>query len=260
VSIQRRISPDSRLRAVADRATMLAAAARLGDRTEADSAAALSRALRATATGRFTAAERDWIERVERRRRRIASVERGRPSDELRTACPYWSIPRVWGRFLHRLVRELAPVSCLELGVGVGVSAAYQAAALELNGRGELLALDREESLAEVARQGFSELGLDRRVTLRMGPIGETLGPAAADAAPVDYAYIDAEHTEEATVENFERLLPHLREGAVVVVDDIRADPGMERAWARIGGNQGAALALGLRRVGVVVAGRTSTG
>ena len=41
-----------------------------------------------------------------------------------------------------RLVRELRPHSCLELGTGVGVSAGYQAAAMELNGVGRLLTLD----------------------------------------------------------------------------------------------------------------------
>jgi predicted O-methyltransferase YrrM len=238
---------------------MLAAAARLRDRRE-PGAAPLARALRTTATGRFVVGERAWVKRVEARRARIASIDRGRPSDELRPACPYWSIPRVWGRLLHRLVRELAPVSCLELGVGFGISAAYQAAALELNGAGELIGLDREESLAEVAREGFAELGLERQVRMWMGPIGETLEPAAAAAAPVDYAYIDAEHTEEATVENFDRLLPHLRDGAVVVVDDIRADRGMERAWERIAGNPGAELALGLRRLGVVLVSSGRTG
>ena len=33
-----------------------------------------------------------------------------------------------------RTVRELSPSACLELGAGFGISAAYQGAALELNG------------------------------------------------------------------------------------------------------------------------------
>lgn len=233
---------------------MLAASIRLRGRPDAASRA-IVRALRTTATGRFSPGERAWIERVELRRRRVVAGDDDGSSAELRSACPYWSIPRVWGRFLHRLVRELAPTSCLELGVGFGISAAYQAAALELNGAGKLIALDREPSLAAIARRGFGELGLEDRVTIRMGPIAETLDPVAAAAAPVDYAYIDAEHTEDATVEAFERLTPHLGHGAVVVVDDIKLDRPMERAWERIGRHERSFMTLGLRRVGVVVIG-----
>ena len=45
-----------------------------------------------------------------------------------------WSMPRIWARFLMRLVGELAPRSCIELGTGFGISAMYQAAALETAG------------------------------------------------------------------------------------------------------------------------------
>ena len=155
-----------------------------------------------------------------------------------------------------RLVRELEPETCIEMGVGFGMSGCYQAAALELNGRGRLTCLDQEESLAEIARESFAELGLAPRIDLHMGAIGQTLEPVADALAPIDYAYIDAEHTEEATVHNFEVVLPHLAPGAVVVVDDIMLEGDMQRAWARIRANDRVEFALGLRRLGVVVIGR----
>jgi predicted O-methyltransferase YrrM len=218
---------------------------------------ALARALGTAGRNGFGPDERAWIDRVEARRREIP--EAATDAEDIRNACPYWSIPRVWGRLLFALVRELRPASCLEMGIGFGMSAAYQGAALELNGAGSLTCLDREETLAALASETFETLGLQDRVALRMGAIGETLPSAAAEAAPIDYAYIDAEHTEAATVENFERILPHLAPGAVVVVDDIRVDAGMRRAWERIRSDPGSALALDLRRVGIVVAaGRSS--
>lgn len=243
------IDPDGAITRAGHRGVMLAAAARLRPRDE--TTRAIARALATAGAGRHPAAERAWIERIEARRRRIpADAE---PGDELRRACPFWSIPRHWGRFLTRLVAELEPASCIEMGVGFGMSGCYQAAALELARRGRLACLDQEESLAEIARESFAELGLEHRVELTMGPIGETLEPVARASAPIDYAYIDAEHTEEATVHNFEVALPHLAPGAVVVVDDIMLEGDMRRAWARIAAHERVGLALGLRRLGVVV-------
>jgi predicted O-methyltransferase YrrM len=244
-----RVDPDGAIARAGHRALMLAAYARLRGRGD-PSSRAIARAILTAGAGRHPAAERAWIERIEDRRRRIPADA---PGDELRGACPFWSIPRHWGRFLTRLVAELAPESAVEMGVGFGMSGCYQAAALELQGRGRLTCLDREEPLAEIACESFAELGLDSRIELHMGPIGETLAPIAERIAPIDYAYIDAEHTEAATVHNFEVLLPHLSSGAVVVVDDVMLGDEMARAWERIAAHRRAAFALSLRRMGLVV-------
>lgn len=244
-----RVPPDSPAAGAAHRALMAVASRRLaGGRDQVSGA--LARALWTTATGRYPPEELAWITRIEERRRRV-----GESSDALAPACPFWSVPRVWGRLLLRLVRELEPRSCVELGAAFGVSASYQAAALELAGSGRLITLDREPELIPIARETLSALGLGERVELVVGPIGETLPGVAQRAAPVDYAYIDAEHTEQATVSNFETLLPHLAAGAVVVVDDVRVDEPMRRAWDRIRTNEAVALELDLRRFGVAVVG-----
>jgi predicted O-methyltransferase YrrM len=244
-----RIDPDGAVTRAGHRAVMLAAHVRARGRDDPPSRA-IARATLTAATGRHPAAEREWIDRIEDRRRRIPADA---PGDELRGACPFWSIPRHWGRFLTRLVVELAPENAVEMGVGFGMSGCYQAAALEVQGRGRLTCLDQEESLAEIARESFAELGLDHRIELHMGPIGQTLGPVAERVAPIDYAYIDAEHTEAATVHNFEVILPHLTPGAVVVVDDVMLGDEMTRAWDRIAGHRRVAFALSLRRLGLVV-------
>jgi predicted O-methyltransferase YrrM len=244
-----RIDPDGAVTRAGHRAVMLAAYTRVRGRDDPPSRT-IARAILTAGVGRHPAAEREWIERIEERRRRIPADARG---DELRGACPYWSIPRHWGRFLTRLVAELAPESAVEMGVGFGMSGCYQAAALEVRGRGRLTCLDQEESLAEIARESFAELGLGDRIDLHMGPIGQTLAPVAERVAPIDYAYIDAEHTEEATVQNFEVILPHLTPGAVVVVDDVMLDEEMTRAWEAIAAHRRVSFALSLRRLGLVV-------
>jgi len=71
--------------------------------------------------------------------------------------------------------------------------------------------------------------------------------------APVDYALVDADHTENATLEHFDRMLGYLSAGAIVVFDDINWTDGMKRAWRAIRRHQRVSVALGVRRIGVTV-------
>jgi predicted O-methyltransferase YrrM len=267
MSLAGRLPAESRLLGPANRALMLAAAARLARRRERG-ATALRRALIATALGRATAAERDSIARVDERRRRVASRDASHYRDAAArdgdrrqdAAAGYlsewsepWSIPRLWGEFLLRLVRRLAPASFLELGTGYGTSGLYVGEALRLNGRGALTTVDRERRLRPVAEEGFRELGLAALVTMISAEIDESLGGELAEAAPIECALIDAEHTEPATVAHFELLLPFLAAGAIVLVDDVHLSEEMNRAWRRIAAYQQIAAAVDLHRLGAAL-------
>lgn len=248
--ISARIPPDAAVTNLAHRALLGASAPRLAGRHD-HASRALMRALRATALNRRSAEETDWVRRIETRRiqlgERAWSPSAGKWSPE-----SAWSMPRIWGRLLLRLVIELAPKSCIEMGAGFGISGIYQAAGLAINGRGRLHTLDREPTLIPVARESFADLGLEPWIEFTVGPIGETLPRVAANAAPVEYALIDAEHSEEATVYNFDTLRPHLGPGALVAIDDILSTEEMRRAWETIRKRPGNALTLNLRRLGIV--------
>lgn len=261
------VRPGSTVADVGQRLVMAAAGARLTGHSDR-SARAVAAALRSTALGAFPPEERAWIERIEAQRRRLpsdavaVSRERGgspiRPDgehlSEAAAACEWMSVPPASSRFLLRLVRELAPGSCLELGTGFGISTAYQAAALDLNEAGRIVSLD-VAGMTEIAAPALGRLGLADRIELVPGRIEETLAGALDGTAPVDYALLDADHTEEGTLRPFEALLPSLADGAVVVIDDINWTDEMRRAWARAREHPTVRLAVGARRLGVVVAG-----
>jgi predicted O-methyltransferase YrrM len=258
------IPPDSPAATAAHRAVMAAGAMRLGGRDE-PGARAVAAALRDTAAGWMPDAEREWVERVERRRAEIPfeMVDEGldgappgaENAQRLASAwetCRWTSLPPLWGRFLTRLVSELAPRSALELGTGLGLSALYQGAALELRGEGTLATMDAHPA-ARIAEAGFAALGLDHRIRLESGQIDHTLGELMARVGPLNYVLLDADHSEEATVRHFEAVLPHLAGGAVVLLDDITQTGEMKRAWRTIADNERVAVGAGLRRIGVVV-------
>jgi predicted O-methyltransferase YrrM len=238
------------------------------------SADALERALKTTLLGRIPAAERAWIERIEARRSELSADHSAtgsvfdpgtegpeglftneRPATTVAAGATMMSLSPPWCVFLMRLVRELGPVSCLELGAGFGISSSYQAAALELNGAGRLTSLEGAVEWAELAATTHGELGLER-VEMRVGPIAETLGPEVERARPIDYAFIDAEHQAEATLQHFETLLPGLAGGAYVVFDDVNWAE-MRAAHDEISRHERVSASVVVGRLGVTVVGRT---
>ena len=83
-----------------------------------------------------------------------------------------YSVPRHEGLALFNLVRALRPTQCLELGTCVGISAAYIAAAIDLNESGRLTTMEGGKDLARVASINFTRMNLGN-VTLVSGSFQE---------------------------------------------------------------------------------------
>jgi predicted O-methyltransferase YrrM len=159
----------------------------------------------------------------------------------------------IWALFLFKLVRALRPQRCLEMGTALGLSGAYQAGALQLNGQGSFTSLEGSEELAKIARRNWERLGLvDARVVV--GQFADTLG-SVLPAGGVDYVFVDGHHDERATLAYFERLLPALASPACLVFDDIKWSQGMQRAWDAISRDPRSKIAVDFGALGVVILG-----
>jgi predicted O-methyltransferase YrrM len=221
-------------------------------------AEALARAIDGIRGAGISASEAEWIERIESWRRRFStragSISVELSSGERRELTPrrlgsVSSVHRPWGVFLMRLVRELEPRSCVELGAAIGISAAYQGAALALNGRGRLRTVEGVPELAGMARETLEALGIERAEVVE-GRFDDVLEDVLVEAAPVELAYIDAGKGREHNLRQFERLLPHLAPRAVLVMDDIHWSREMRSAWREIRSHQRVALSVDLWRLG----------
>ncbi len=151
---------------------------------------------------------------------------------------------------LMKLLRAFRPTHGLELGTCLGISAAYQGAALALNNRGRLITLEGAEPVAALARETLSGLGIDR-VGITIGRFQDTLQHVLNGNEPFDYAYIDGHHDGAATVGYFEQIKPHLSAKALLVFDDIRWSASMTEAWERIIGDPLVAVSADLVDMGV---------
>lgn len=234
----------------------------------------LATALAETLRQELTVEERAWIEKIEalrdelnvsRREIAITDYGAGKPvlalsSDDMakgrvvrRTigeVCIGASKSRFWSLLLFKLVRKFKPRLCLELGTCLGISASYQAAAMKLNGAGKVVSLEGASSLASLAGEHLSRLGLDN-ATVVVGRFQETLAQVLASNVQFDYVFIDGHHDEQATVGYFEQISPRLDSRAVVVLDDISWSAGMRRAWDTVVGDHRIGVALDFRQIGV---------
>lgn len=233
----------------------------------------LRRALERTAAAQASPQERQWLEAVAELRVRMdacdepievldfgaGSPQSRRPEEEMARGvpvrmsvaeCSRASKDDLWGLLLFMLVREFGCARGLELGTNLGVSASYQAAAMQLNGGGTLTTCEGAPQLAELSRRNIAGLGLDNARVVT-GKFTDTLPEICERDGPFDYVFIDGHHDEAATLAYFRQILPHTEPGALFVFDDIEWSAGMRSAWNSLERDPSFARAVGLHQLGI---------
>lgn len=231
---------------------------------------AVERAVR----GRPGAEERAWIRRIEALRRELLrsdqvislpdygdgnrAVSDRKPGFDrhwetrtVREQCRLGSKSPFGALLLFRLLREFRPARCLELGTSLGISAAYQSAALRLNGGGALATIEGAPELAELSRRHLQGLGLVETQVLP-GRFCDVLPRVLTESEPLDYVFIDGHHDGPATVAYFDRIHPALaRGGALVVFDDVAWSGGMAQAWETLRADPRIRISVNLGAMGI---------
>lgn len=234
----------------------------------------LARVFREALKGRFNGEEQDWRRRIEALRSKllrspvgIKVVDYGARSAGLKLSaeemyrgmarnttvgevCRISSNSPLWGELIFRLVRRFRPATCLELGCSLGLTAAYQAAALHLNGKGRLITMEGAPSLAAAARQNLASLNL-KEVTVVEGRFQDKLTEVLKSLAPIDFAFIDGHHDGPATLDYFQRIAPAAGPGSWLVFDDIAWSEGMAEAWKKIRSDSRISVAVDLFKLGI---------
>lgn len=187
-------------------------------------------------------------------KRRKEEMDQGVSETELLSDVCMTSKPAFWGVFLFKLIRKLQPLSCVEMGTCVGISASYQAAALKLNSKGKLLTLEGSPDVAKVAQKTFAFLDLDN-VSVISGPFHETLKHALQVSKPVDYLFNDGHHDHDYVLKYYFESLPYLSENAILIFDDISWSQGMKRAWREIAADDRIMASIDLHTLGIAFTG-----
>jgi predicted O-methyltransferase YrrM len=162
--------------------------------------------------------EEPALREVEQNTRRLLQEIRGRDPFS-----PRWAADSLLARYCYLSCRLLKPEVVVETGVAYGVSSAFILKALQENGRGVLHSVDLPPlrrrydefwgiAVGEASRPGWSiHRGSSKRV---LPGLLEKLGT-------VDLFLHDSLHTYRNMRREFEAVWPRLREGGLLLADDV---------------------------------------
>jgi predicted O-methyltransferase YrrM len=159
------------------------------------------------------------------------------------------SIQPKWGSFLYLCALHSQAKTILELGGCAGISGSYMASSQWCE---RFITIEGSSELAELAESSLSQVADNASV------INQLFDDALDQLLPtlesgLDMVHIDGQHEKVATLHYFERVIPYLNSGAIVVFDDIRWSQGMWDAWQEIRQRKGLVCSITLQRSGLCV-------
>ena len=151
-------------------------------------------------------------------------------------------------RLLSRLAESNSSKNIIELGTSLGISACYLAKA---SVGSHVYTFEGCTDTARVAQKTFESLSADN-ITLEKGNIEVHLPRILQSLGQVDFAYLDANHTFEATTSYFNILCERITCDSIIVIDDIHWSRGMNRAWNEIVKSKRVTLSIDLFDIGIL--------
>ncbi len=158
------------------------------------------------------------------------------------------AVTEKYGRLLFRLVEHFKPDIIIELGTSLGISTLYLAKA---NPGSKVFTIEGCTTISEQAVNNFNLLNVTN-IGLNIGRFDIILPDVISEAGKLDFAFIDGNHTCQATLSNFEMLLKIAHNDTVFVFDDIHWSSGMEKAWHEISEHERVTVSIDLFRMGIV--------
>jgi len=121
------------------------------------------------------------------------------------------------GELLYGLVRTTKPMTVLETGTNIGVSASYIALALKDNGLGgKLITIEHDGTVANKAREKFRTMGLDNVTVLNLST--HTYFAGLRDEK-FDFLWLDTELKER--YQELLTLFPRVVPGGIICIHDL---------------------------------------
>ncbi len=155
--------------------------------------------------------------------------------------------PSKFSRFLAETVDHFNYSEIIELGTSLGINTLY----LSQNERVRVTTFEGDPSIAQLAENHFNAFKR-KNINTITGNIDDTLNQVLQKLEKIDLAYIDANHTYEATLRYFELISRQIHEKSLIVIDDIHWSKDMNRAWNEIKGKAEITLSIDLFEAGLL--------
>ena len=156
--------------------------------------------------------------------------------------------PRKYAQLLFRIVRYFKPKNIIEIGTSLGITTCYLASASK---NSKVITLEGSPGIAAIARKNFQMAKLEN-VHLIEGNFNDTLKNALSLFESIDLAFIDGNHTKEASLNYFSALMQAGNEESIFIFDDIHWSEEMDQAWNEIKDSTDVTLTIDLFFIGIV--------
>lgn len=148
-------------------------------------------------------------------------------------------------KLLNRLVRYLNAKNCLELGTSVGLASVAMVAN---NNSTKLTSVEGCLETAKLARTHFKASNFNS-ITVIQSNFNNAF---VKFTNPFDLIFVDGNHTQEATLRYFKKVLPLTHNNSVLIFDDIYLNKGMTQAWNTIKQHPKARVTIDTFKWGIV--------
>ena len=153
------------------------------------------------------------------------------------------------GRLLHRLSNYAKPETILELGTCLGLGTLYLHSG---NPIARTYTLEGSPSLNQLSKIHFHHLGYNQ-IHSMVGDFYELLPEVLLLEKTFDLIYLDGNHTGEATLHYFDKILPYTNQKTIIIMDDIRWSSDMYSAWKKITAIPQIRVSLDLFHLGILI-------
>jgi len=129
---------------------------------------------------------------------------------------------------LYRIGKGIGAKNILELGTSLGITTSYLS---KIGSESTIYTLEGSE---EIYSEAEKQLAVHSNVRSFFGNINDTLPDVLSQMPYVDLAYVDANHTYEATLSYCQQVMLKRIPSTAIVIGDIHWSDEMEEAWHKI--------------------------
>lgn len=151
--------------------------------------------------------------------------------------------------FLYELVQLVQPKLCIELGTSLGIATSYLS---KSTGQGLVYSFEGNKGLVTLARMVMDKLKCENTQIIH-GDIDVELPEFLKKISEVDFALIDANHTENALLKYFNMMKSKFIKGGIMVIDDIRWSTGMYKAWEKVHSDERISISIEFLNKGLLI-------
>lgn len=157
----------------------------------------------------------------------------------------YSTSDRKYAQLLQYFCARTPAEIVIELGTCVGITTRYLSQVTKV----QLLTFEASEALIQVAKTDLHR----PNVKFVAGDIGITLPIELKNVEKVNFAFIDANHTYQDTLNSFNELVSKINSNSIIAIGDIHWSSEMQQAWTEIIQRPEVKLSLDFFEIGILL-------